>query len=130
MNYEILENGNARYIEVFSRESAVKTEEDALELIALCGENDSNLLMIHYEAMSKDFFRLKTGLAGEVLQKFINYSIRVAIIVPDQTGFSSRFRELAFEANKGNQYRFVVSQSEAENWFFDPGYIGIPNWRP
>lgn len=88
-----------------------------MDLVALCGENDTNLLMIHREALSDDFFKLKTGVAGAVLQKFINYSIKAAIIIPDQLGFGPRFRELASEANKGNQYRFYASRLEAENWF-------------
>lgn len=117
MSYKIVEHENVRYIEVFSRETPVKTEQDALELIALCGENDSNLLMIHHEALSQDFFKLKTGAAGAILQKFINYSVKVAMIIPDQSGFSSRFRELVSEANKSHHYRFFVSSTDAENWF-------------
>lgn len=117
MNYKLVENQNVKYIEVFSCETPVGTEQDALELVALCGENDTNLLMIHYEALSGDFFKLKTGVAGAVLQKFTNYSVKAAIIIPDQSGFGSRFKELISEANKGNQYRVFVSGMEAENWF-------------
>jgi DNA-binding PadR family transcriptional regulator len=117
MNYKIIENKNTKYIEVFSCETPVKTEQDALELVALCGENDTNLLMIHDEALSEDFFKLKTGVAGAVLQKFINYSVKAAIIIPDQSRLGPKFMELVSEANKGNQYRIFASGAEAENWF-------------
>lgn len=117
MNYKIVENENIKYLEVFSREIPVGTEQDALELVALCGENDTNLLMIHCEALSADFFKLRTGVAGAILQKLVNYSIKAAIIIPDQSVVSSKFKELASEANKGNQYRIFMSGMEAENWF-------------
>jgi len=121
MNYKLVENENTKYIEVFSCETPVKTEQDALELVALCGENDTNLLMIHYKALSEDFFKLKTGVAGAILQKFINYSVKTAIIIPDQSEFGPRFRELVSEANKGNQYRIFANCMEAEKWFLKGG---------
>lgn len=116
MNYQIVDKDNTRYIEVFSCETPVSTEQDALDLVALCGENDTNLLLLHYEALSEDFFKLKTGVAGAVLQKFINYSVRVAIIIPDQEQLSSNFKALISEANKSSQYRVFVNSAEAVKW--------------
>ncbi len=121
MNYRIVKKENTRYLELFSCEIPVKTERDALELVALCGEHDINLLMIHSKALSEDFFKLKSGVAGAVLQKLINYSVKTALIVPDQSGLGSRFRELMSEANKGSQYRVFGSTAEAEHWFLKGG---------
>ena len=117
MNYKITENENIRYIELFSVTPPIRTEQDALELVSLCGENETYRLIIHREALSEDFFMLKTGVAGAVLQKLINYSVKAAIVVPEQAEFGMRFRELALEANKGSQYRFFTSTAEAEDWF-------------
>jgi PadR family transcriptional regulator AphA len=116
MNYQIVGKNNTRYIEVFSCETPVSTEQDALDLIALCGENEANLLLLHHEALSEDFFRLKTGVAGAVLQKFINYSVRVAIIIPDQEQLSANFKAWVSEVNKGSQYRVFVNSADAVNW--------------
>jgi len=117
MIYRIVENEKQKYLEVYSTETPIRNEQDALELVALCGEKDVNRLMIHHEALSEDFFRLKTGVAGAVLQKFITYSIRTAVVHPDLAGFGARFRELVAESGKGNEYRFFNSAAEAENWF-------------
>ncbi|MGE5630925.1 MAG: DUF4180 domain-containing protein [Caulobacteraceae bacterium] len=57
MNYEIIDNGNKKYIEFISGTALLETEQDALDLVSLCGENDTNLLMLHSEALAKGFFR-------------------------------------------------------------------------
>lgn len=117
MVYRIAENEKQKYLEVFSTETPIKNEQDALELVALCGEKDVRFLMIHHEALSEDFFRLKTGVAGAVLQKFVNYSLATAIIYPELSGLGVRVKELVSEAGKGNQYRFFDNTDEAKKWF-------------
>ena len=117
MNYKISVKENLKYLEVLSAEEKIGSEETALELVGLCGENDINLLMIHGSCLKDDFFKLKTGIAGAVLQKLVNYQIKAAIIIPDIEGLSARFKELALEANKGKQYCFAKNIAEAEAWF-------------
>lgn len=48
-----------------------------LDFVGICAENDVYLLTLYVDAFFEDFFNLKTGLAGMMLQKFINYHIRV-----------------------------------------------------
>jgi hypothetical protein len=62
------------------------------------------------------FFDLKSGLAGELLQKFVNYHMRVAIIVPRPDAYGPRFRELAYEHRSHPLVRFVSSREEADAW--------------
>ncbi|WP_218007839.1 DUF4180 domain-containing protein [Bacillus sp. AFS018417] len=52
-----------------------------VRFVGICVENDVYLLMLYVDAFSGDFFNLKTGLAGMMLQKYINYHIRVAVIL-------------------------------------------------
>ncbi|MDU1848163.1 MAG: DUF4180 domain-containing protein [Niallia nealsonii] len=42
-------------------------------------ETGSNRLSLNKEAISDDFFKLSTRIAGGILQKFINYNIKFAI---------------------------------------------------
>lgn len=44
MNYQIIESGTKRYVELLSSHSPLSTEQDAVDLIALCGENDVTCL--------------------------------------------------------------------------------------
>lgn len=116
MNYQIRETENKKYIELMSAAEPISSENYALDLIGLCWEHNTNAIMIHYNSLSEDFFKLKTRLAGNVIQKFINYGIKVAIIAPNDIIQKDRFREMAIETNKGNHFRLYESKEEAEKW--------------
>lgn len=105
MNYRVIEKNEQRYIECASQETPIRTEQQALDLIAACFENDTNRVMLHAPALAEDFFNLRTGLAGSVLQKFGNYQIKVALVLPDQQKVKGRFREFITEANRGNSFK-------------------------
>lgn len=116
MNYKVIEKNNKKYIECVSAETPLSTEQDALDLIAACVENDTYMLMIHAEALSEDFFKLKTGLAGKVLQKFVNYHVKTAAIITSELTIKGNFKEVLAEANRGNDFRVFNNAAEAENW--------------
>jgi hypothetical protein len=116
MNYQIIESNDKKYLEFISTATPLRTENDALELVALCGENDTNLLMIYYTALSEDFFNLKTKVAGNILQKFMNYQIKTVAVIPKEIIQKGRLRELAIETNKSNHFRMYESREEAEKW--------------
>ena len=73
-------------------------------------------LILTENDLSKEFFDLRSGLAGEFFQKFINYKVRVAIILQDTGAYGERFAELAFEHASHPMIRFVRSKSEARAW--------------
>ena len=116
MKYTVVETPKGRYVEVFSSPEPVRTVQDALDLVALCGEHDTNRLMIHAEALSEEFFRLRTGVAGEVLQKLVNYHVKTAAVLPDLTAMRGKFRDMASEAGRGSQFRVFENRQDAENW--------------
>ncbi|HEY6402971.1 MAG TPA: DUF4180 domain-containing protein [Blastocatellia bacterium] len=66
--------------------------------------------------LARDFFDLRTGLAGELFQKCMNYGIRLAIVLPDSEAYGKRISELAYEHKSHNMIRFVSSKNEAETW--------------
>ncbi len=119
MNYKVIEKNTKKYIECLTAEKPIQAEQDALDLIAACGEHDTNLLMIHAEALSDDFFKLRTGLAGMILQKFINYRVRTAVVLQGEVKFTGKFKEFLAEANKGKDFRVFNSTEEAENWLIN-----------
>jgi len=117
LNYRIVNKENLKYIKIQSGARAIRSEQDALELVALCGENETSFLVLHHEALSDDFFKLKTGIAGAMLQKLVNYRVKTAIIIEDTSEFGIRFNEFAAEANRGSQYRVFNDVGKAEDWF-------------
>lgn len=63
--------------------------------------------------ITPDFFILSTGLAGEVLQKFINYGGRIAIY-GDFSGYTSKpLHDFMYESNQGKDVFFVSTEAEA-----------------
>ncbi|APQ98623.1 hypothetical protein RSJ3_1707 [Clostridium botulinum] len=51
-----------------------------------------------------------------VLQKFINYHIKVAVILENEEKFNDRFKEMIMESNKGNHSRTFKNIGDAEIW--------------
>ncbi|MFB6365346.1 DUF4180 domain-containing protein [Paenibacillus elgii] len=119
MKVQVIERGTKKYVEYASVETPLRTGQDALDLNAACLENDTNLLLLHAEALSDDFFNLRTGLAGEMLQKFVNYRVKAALIITNELTVKGRFKEMLAEANKGNDFRVFGSVGEAEAWLLD-----------
>ncbi|QRX65011.1 DUF4180 domain-containing protein [Dysgonomonadaceae bacterium zrk40] len=63
---------------------------------------------------TSDFFDLKSGIAGEILQMFSNYRTRLAI-VGDFSKFSRKsMKDLIFESNNGGNINFVSTCSDAK----------------
>lgn len=70
-------------------------------------------VVILKEDMDEAFFDLRSGLAGEILQKAVNYRIRVGI-VGDYTGYESKsLRDFIYESNQSNRIVFVNTLDEA-----------------
>lgn len=116
MDYRVRETEGGNYIELISATEPLGAEQDALDLIALCWEHEVRAIVIHYAALSNDFFNLKTRVAGEMMQKFVNYGIKVAVVAPNEAFQEDRFKEMARETNKGNQVGVFDSIEAAESW--------------
>ena len=62
------------------------------------------------------FFDLRSGLAGELIQKLVNYRVRAAIVIAAPDIFGERFTELAREHATHPTVRFVRTIDEAMTW--------------
>ena len=113
----ILQNAYpTNYIEADPTDFVIQTEQDMLELISACIENDTPNIIIYEDNFSADFFDLKTKLAGALLQKLANYHLRGAGIISLRKIKSERFKELIFECNRGHLFRFFEDKAAAEKW--------------
>ncbi|MEF2277645.1 DUF4180 domain-containing protein [Deinococcus sp. YIM 134068] len=93
---------------------ALRTLPDVLEVIGATYGLDG--LILTEADLSPEFFRLKSGLAGEAFQKFTNYRVRVALVLPDPSAHGERFAELAYEHRTHGWIRFVHTEEEARAW--------------
>lgn len=100
---------------VLSSETPIITDaQSALDMIASVGyEHNVTKIAINKAAVSEDFFRLSTGLAGEVVQKFVNYGYRIAIIGDFSSYTNKPLREYIYECNNGKHLSFVADEDEA-----------------
>ncbi|HZQ17935.1 MAG TPA: DUF4180 domain-containing protein [Terriglobales bacterium] len=94
----------------------LRSDRDANDLISAAREHQAGLLIIPLERLSEDFFQLKAGIAGTIIQKFVTYGVRVAIIgdISKQVQSSSSLRDFVYEANRGKHAWFVENRSELE----------------
>lgn len=96
----------------------MQTEGDGLNLIEICAHEGTNMLLIHSDRLSADFFNLKTGIAGAIMLKLSQYAIKVAILL-DKEDIGRRFKEYIAESNRGNLFHTYKNISDAENWLIE-----------
>ena len=62
------------------------------------------------------FFALATGVAGAVVQKFVNYRLRLVVVgdVSEHVAASTALRDFVREANRGGQTWFVADEAQLE----------------
>lgn len=87
--------------------------EDALELVAAAAAAGTDTVVVPVERLDARFFELGNGFAGELLQKLVNYGLRV-VVAGDISEHLERSRALADfvrESNRGRQIRFVSDPS-------------------
>jgi hypothetical protein len=99
---------------VRSAEPIVVDTQSALDLIAAVRfETGCDRMILPRESLAESFFDLRSGLAGEVLQKCINYQMKLAI-VGDFSGYTSKaLQALIRESNRGRHAFFLPTEEAA-----------------
>lgn len=91
----------------------ISQTQDILDLIGDLVYYDCTRIIIHEKNLHPDFFNLKTGLAGDILQKFSNYRFKLAV-AGDFSKYKSRsLADFIRESNKGKMIFFVDSAESA-----------------
>lgn len=99
--------------ELITDEIILKTPEDGLEIFGNLYYQGFDKIILYEKNIIPDFFDLKTKIAGEILQKFAQYGMPLAI-VGDFSKFESKsLNDFIFESNKGKHINFAISKSEA-----------------
>lgn len=95
---------------------AVRGERDAVDIIGAALGNGCALVVLPVERLSDEFFALKTRVAGEMIQKFVNYERRLAIIgdIAHHLEGSGALRDFVTETNRGRQVWFLPDRAALE----------------
>lgn len=97
----------------FLREGQINSVTEAMDLLAEVWSFEAQKLVIPAVLLSDDFFDLSSGLLGEILQKYTNYHLKVAIVGDFSEYPSQVLPDFIRESNKGQQIFFVESDEEA-----------------
>lgn len=100
---------------VTSKEVVISDVQSALDLLATVNyQTGAEKMVIEKSAICEEFFDLRTGLAGEILQKFTNYKMPVAI-AGDFSGYTSKaLADFIRESNERKQVHFLENISACE----------------
>lgn len=114
MNIEPLKKNGLKMAIVTSDEPIITDPQSALDLaMTVKYETGCTNIAINKEAIVGDFFVLSTRLAGEVLQKFTNYGVRLAIFGDFSKYTSKPLKDFIYESNNGKDFFFVSTKEEA-----------------
>ena len=99
---------------VNSNDTVITDAQSALDVLMTAKYDvGTKNIVISKKLIAEDFFILSSGLAGEVLQKYINYGGRIAIY-GDYSHYTSKpLHDFIYESNKGKDVFFVRTQEEA-----------------
>ncbi|MEU7958146.1 DUF4180 domain-containing protein [Micromonospora humida] len=90
--------------------------DDATHVIGAALGHGVDLVVLPVRRLAVEFFTLRTGVAGAVVQKFVNYRLRLAVVgdISRHVGRSTALRDFVAEANRGDQLWFVDTTAELE----------------
>ena len=105
-----------RVLECVADGARLQTYQDAVDLIGKSFENHATLIVLPVECLDDDFFRLSTRIAGELIQKFVQYQRCLAIVgdISRHLTESSALRAFVAESNRGKEVWFLASLDELE----------------
>jgi hypothetical protein len=106
----IEEHGELRVQYLDADGPLISTGEDATDLIGGTWGQDVGVIAVPIARLDPVFLDLRSGLAGEITQKFVNYQLKLAVIgdVSDAVAASSPLADYIWETNRGDHI-----------WFFD-----------
>ncbi|TMR07208.1 DUF4180 domain-containing protein [Nonomuraea turkmeniaca] len=92
----------------------LRDERDALDLIGAAWGHGAAWVAVPAGRLHEDFFSLRTGVAGEIAQKFVNCRIGLAIVgdISRFTAASEALRAWVLESNRGDHIWFVHDLEE------------------
>ena len=89
--------------------SPIASGQDALDLIGEAWAVQAEVVAVPAGRLAPAFFDLRSGLAGEFVQKLVNYRLRLAILgdISAHVGASDALRDFVRESNRGGHVWFL-----------------------
>ncbi len=113
MTVQLNSHNNMMIAEVQTDDDAIRVTGDALDLLADAHDQGADGMIVYERSLTPAFFDLRTGLAGDILQKFSIYGMRLAIVGEFDTYDSKSLQAFIIECNRSRQIRFCPDRSSA-----------------
>lgn len=115
MNFRIIENNqNVSIVHIQDKNILITDEQSALDIfMTIVYETGINRIIIEKDNLIEEFFELKNKIAGNILQKVINYKIKLAIIGNFSNYDSKALKDFIYECNNGKDIFFADDESTA-----------------
>jgi hypothetical protein len=98
----------------------------SLEMIAAARGQRAEWIAVPIERLGEAFFQLRSGVAGEVLQKFATYHLHVAIVgdISALSRAGNALHDFVIECNRGSSVCFVRNLEDLKRRLEDrPGIV-------
>lgn len=113
MNIQAHTIQGTKIAEIISDGLVIKTAEDGLNLLGDSYYQGFDKVILHRKNITPDFFDLKNGMAGEVLQKFSTYRVKLAIVGDFSDMASKSLHDFIRESNRAGHTTFAETLDEA-----------------
>ena len=113
MELKIHEIPTGNIAELSSVATPFSNTDDFLDLIGNASYLNAHSIIINETQLVPQFFDLKTQIAGDILQKFSTYGLKLAIIGDFSEVASKSLRDFIRESNRVGRIFFVESKEAA-----------------
>lgn len=113
MDFKLLEINSQRIAEILDEEQLIQTIEDGFDFVGTFYFEGVDRVILKEVHLNPDFFELKTGFAGEILQKFSTYGIKLTIIGNFDRFNSESLKAFILESNRSGKVQFRMNLDEA-----------------
>ncbi|MEJ2861468.1 DUF4180 domain-containing protein [Actinomycetospora flava] len=101
-------------VQVLDRDGPLlRDQASALDVIGNTFGTEVDVVAVPVERLDPAFAQLSSGVAGAIVQKFVNYRLRLVIVGP-LTDTSGPVEDWVREANRGCELWFVADLAELE----------------
>ena len=114
MEKQIVVRDDIRIAVINSDEALIYDGQSALDLLISLAYNDRcERIVLNKESLTEEFFTLSSGVAGEILQKLVNYTVKLAVYGDFSEYDSKPLKDFIYECNNGRDFFFSATKEEA-----------------
>jgi predicted dehydrogenase len=113
---DLYEIDGKRVLECSAEGPLLRTAQDAVDLIGEAKSAGANVVVLPVTRLDPAFFQLGTGIAGEMVQKFVTYQVAAAIVgeTSQLESESKSLRDFIRESNQRGLIWFLANKEELQ----------------